>query len=329
MTDPGRRQGILVEVQRRTATVRDADGTETSCAYSPEIRLAEFSNFAVGDAVEYFPGDASQEPLVTAILPRASKISRPGPGERHARELILAANVDLLVVVAAAAQPAFNARLLDRYLAVAERFGVMSLPTVLVLGAMLALGDLDRAWGQAPPPPPPAQGAPPMQGLEQLTPEERAVAERNLQRWQRLTPEERARALENYRRWQSMTPEERESARQNYRRFRQLRPDERAQILKDFQRWNELPKERQEELQKAYERYQRLPQERRDQLQQRLGRWESMTPEERERVLRNHERWRQMSPEQREQLRERWRQMPPEERERWRQQRQQQQRGSQ
>lgn len=120
----GARQGMLVEVQRRTATVRDPDGAETRCAYSPAIRLAEFSNFAVGDAVEYYPGDASQEPLITAILPRRSKISRPGPGERHARELILAANVDLLVVVCAAAQPAFNPRLLDRYLAVAERFDI-------------------------------------------------------------------------------------------------------------------------------------------------------------------------------------------------------------
>jgi ribosome biogenesis GTPase len=123
----GTRRGMLVEVQRRTATVRDDDGRETVCAYSPGIRLAEFSNFAVGDRVEYYPGDAAQEPLITAILPRLSKISRPGPGERHARELILAANVDLLVVTVAAAQPAFNPRLLDRYLAVAERFGIEAL----------------------------------------------------------------------------------------------------------------------------------------------------------------------------------------------------------
>lgn len=126
VTGPTRR-GTLVEVQRRTATVRDDAGEETLCAYSPGIRLGEFSNFAVGDRVEYYPGDAAQEPLITAILPRTSKISRPGPGERHARELILAANVDLLVVTVAAAQPAFNARLLDRYLAVAERFGIEAL----------------------------------------------------------------------------------------------------------------------------------------------------------------------------------------------------------
>ncbi len=124
---PAVRRGILVEVQRRTALVRDDEGGEVSCAYSPEIDLKDFSNFAVGDRVEYFPGDAAQEPLITAVLPRATKISRPGPGERHARELILAANVDLLVVVSAAAQPDFNPRLLDRYLAVAERFGIEAL----------------------------------------------------------------------------------------------------------------------------------------------------------------------------------------------------------
>ena len=120
----GVRRGMLVEVQRRTATVRDETGLETLCAYSPGIRLGTFSNFAVGDQVDYYPGDVAQEPLITAIHPRTSKISRPGPGERHARELILAANVDLLVVTVAAAQPAFNARLLDRYLAVAERFEI-------------------------------------------------------------------------------------------------------------------------------------------------------------------------------------------------------------
>jgi len=76
------------------------------------------------------------------------------------------------------------------------------LPTVLVLGAILALGGLDVAWGQTPPA---------IEGLDKLTPEERAIAERNLERWQRLTPEERARALENYRQWRSMSPEEREA----------------------------------------------------------------------------------------------------------------------
>ena len=124
------------------------------------------------------------------------------------------------------------------------------LQALLVL-VVLTLGDLDVVWGQTPPPA--------VQGLDQLSPEERALAERNLERWKRLTPEERQRALENYRHWKSMTPEEREAARQNYRRFRQLTPDQRAQVLRDFQHWNELPQERQQQLQQAYERWQAAP----------------------------------------------------------------------
>ena len=128
MNKPDFRRGILVEVQRRSASVIEDDtGTGFHCAYSPEIDLAGFSNFAVGDRVEFFPGDGSQEPLITAILPRTSKISRPGPGERFARELILAANVDLVVAVASVVRPDFNPRQLDRYLALAEHFGVETL----------------------------------------------------------------------------------------------------------------------------------------------------------------------------------------------------------
>lgn len=118
------RRGLLVEVQRRSAHLIDESGAEFHCTYSPEIDLRAFANFAVGDHVEFYPGDAAQEPLITAILPRKNKISRPGPSERYAREQILAANVDVLVAVATPAQPAFNPRLVDRYLALAEHFGV-------------------------------------------------------------------------------------------------------------------------------------------------------------------------------------------------------------
>src|SRR2546427_3206174 len=49
------------------------------------------------------------------------------------------------------------------------------LPTILLLTAVLVVGVFEVAWGQTAP----------IQGLEKLTPEERAIAERNLERWQR------------------------------------------------------------------------------------------------------------------------------------------------
>ena len=57
----------------------------------------------------------------------------------------------------------------------------------LVVAAVLGLAA--PATAQAPPPPPAADA--PVQGLERLSPEERAVAERNLERWRAMTPERR------------------------------------------------------------------------------------------------------------------------------------------
>lgn len=123
----GQSEGTLIEVQRRTATVRADDGSEHHCQYSPTIDLAGFHNFAVGDRVTFIPSGPRQEAMITGILPRTSTLSRPGPKDRRADELILAANVDALIVVAAPRQPDFNARLVDRYLALAGIFGVRAI----------------------------------------------------------------------------------------------------------------------------------------------------------------------------------------------------------
>ena len=116
--------GIIVEVHRRSAKVRGDDGQDFDCAYSPVINLESFSNFAVGDRVTFHAGSSAQEPLITSVLPRTSKISRPGPRDRRHDELILAANVDALVIVSTPSQPDFNPRLIDRYLALAENFSI-------------------------------------------------------------------------------------------------------------------------------------------------------------------------------------------------------------
>jgi ribosome biogenesis GTPase len=103
---------------------------EYSCQYSPTIDLSDFANFAVGDRVAFIPQGSQQEPMITAVHPRTSKLSRPGPKDRRADELILAANVDAVLVVAAVKSPDYNARLVDRYLALAAFF---SLEAILCL----------------------------------------------------------------------------------------------------------------------------------------------------------------------------------------------------
>src|SRR3989449_10869183 len=86
---------------------------------------------------------------------------------------------------------------------------------LLVLLVLLAAGIPEVAWGQTTP----------MEGLEKLSPEERAIAERNLERWRSLSPEERARVVENYRPWKTMSPEEQRRPRESFEQLKGLRRD--------------------------------------------------------------------------------------------------------
>ncbi len=121
------REGLIVEVNRRTALVRDREGLEFTCQYNPTFNLKPFSNFSVGDNVLFTEGNTQQEPMILEILPRINKISRPGPKDRAHEELVLAANIDRLLIVMALKNPDFNPRLLDRYLVIAEQCGLNAL----------------------------------------------------------------------------------------------------------------------------------------------------------------------------------------------------------
>lgn len=99
-----------------------ADGMEYRCKLTGKARRRDVETLypVVGDLVEFEetgPGEGS----VTAILPRTSTFSRRAAGPRGAwREQVLAANIDQVLVVFAAAEPAANPRALDRFLVVAE-----------------------------------------------------------------------------------------------------------------------------------------------------------------------------------------------------------------
>ncbi len=106
---------------------------------------------AVGDRVEVDIRDGNGR--ITAVLPRSSQLSRrsavPMPTAR-AHEQVIAANVDLVVPVIAAAEPPPKWNLLDRYLTSAE---ANDLPAVVCLTKVDlvtdAAGGLDETIQQA------------------------------------------------------------------------------------------------------------------------------------------------------------------------------------
>ena len=87
-----------------------ADGGE------PRLCHTEIS-VAPGDRVEI------RHEKVTAIAERRTTLSRTDPGNPH-RERVIAANLDVVVIVAAIADPPFRPGLVDRYLIAAARGGV-------------------------------------------------------------------------------------------------------------------------------------------------------------------------------------------------------------
>ena len=85
----------------------------------------EAQKLAVGDRVVIEIDQRGAVWTIAEILPRRSQLARRAPGEGQG-ERIVAANVDQVVVVFAAAKPAPHRRMLDRFLVIAEANALQS-----------------------------------------------------------------------------------------------------------------------------------------------------------------------------------------------------------
>ncbi|MGE5102001.1 MAG: ribosome small subunit-dependent GTPase A [Deltaproteobacteria bacterium] len=101
---------------KKSNSGRRADGSLRRDTVSS---AAETLKLAVGDDVVLERATANDEWAISEIRPRRSKLARRSPGGGHG-ERILAANVDQVVVMFAAAKPDPHPRMLDRFLVIAE-----------------------------------------------------------------------------------------------------------------------------------------------------------------------------------------------------------------
>ena len=106
-----------------------------------EVReIEQVDPVAIGDRVRYVDAGDGRG-MITEILPRRSKLSRPAPvpGQRVFEQVIVS-NADLVVPVFSVADPTPKWGLLDRYLITAEAAG---LPVLIVI-TKLDLADKNR-----------------------------------------------------------------------------------------------------------------------------------------------------------------------------------------
>ena len=126
-------EGLVVEVHRRTCVVRLASGEAVSATYRAAV-VCELKEFpVVGDRVVVARNSTAEKDApysLLKVLPRKTALVRPGPKDKSRRELVLAANIDQVVVVSSVAEPPFNYGFADRFLLAAN---LCALPLVMVL----------------------------------------------------------------------------------------------------------------------------------------------------------------------------------------------------
>lgn len=127
--------GLVLAVHRRTCEVRlDSAPTESVKAIYRAKVIEELGEFpAVGDRVVLGQTESGDEFSLIQVQPRRSALTRPGPRDRIHHQLTQAANVDQVVIVMTAAQPAFNYGFADRFLLAAN---TSRLPLIMVLNKM-------------------------------------------------------------------------------------------------------------------------------------------------------------------------------------------------
>jgi ribosome biogenesis GTPase / thiamine phosphate phosphatase len=112
-------RGVVLQGTGGQWHVRLEDGRTEIAALRGRVKHAAEEKLAVGDEVEVEPGEAETGWAITRILPRRSRLARRSPGGGLG-ERIVAANVDQVLVVLAAARPEPNEKMLDRFLVIAE-----------------------------------------------------------------------------------------------------------------------------------------------------------------------------------------------------------------
>ncbi|HZS57839.1 MAG TPA: ribosome small subunit-dependent GTPase A [Gemmatimonadaceae bacterium] len=109
-------RGVVLQGTGGVWSVRTTEGVTREVSLRGRLKIAD-EKLAVGD--EVILEDAGGAWAIAEILARRSVLARRSPGGAYG-ERIVAANVDQVVVVFAAASPEPHPRMLDRFLVIAE-----------------------------------------------------------------------------------------------------------------------------------------------------------------------------------------------------------------
>jgi ribosome biogenesis GTPase / thiamine phosphate phosphatase len=148
-----RDDGVVVEASLRGRVKKSSSGKRADGSLRRDTisAAADTLKLTIGDRVRLDTENDGGASAIAEILPRRSRLARRAPGGGQG-ERIVAANVDQVVIVFAAANPEPHPRMLDRFLVIAEANDLSARIVInkveLVGGATVAAGrwrDYERA----------------------------------------------------------------------------------------------------------------------------------------------------------------------------------------
>ena len=135
-------RGVVLQGTGGIWQVRSDSGETHAASLRGKLKQEreETTKLAVGDRVVLEIDNRGEHWAIAEILPRTSRLARRAPGGGQG-ERIVAANVDQVVVVFAAARPEPHRRMLDRFLVIAEANSPESLIVINKIEACRAGSD--------------------------------------------------------------------------------------------------------------------------------------------------------------------------------------------
>lgn len=111
----------VLETTGGVYTVELEDGSQAQASLRGRLKLEQRTGdrVVVGDVVALAAGD-DDSATIEAVEPRVSQLARRAPGRNARKAKVIAANVEHVIVVFAAARPEPRLRMLDRFLLLAE-----------------------------------------------------------------------------------------------------------------------------------------------------------------------------------------------------------------
>ena len=149
-------EGVVVRSTGSHYSVRGADGRVHDCVAKGNLRIKGFKStnpIAVGDRVTFEQGQGDRVGAVIEVHDRRNYLVRRSVNLSHQKSII-AANLDLAVLMATLARPRTSTGFMDRFLVAAEAYQV---PVVLLFNKVDAydddqlteLSELERAYARA------------------------------------------------------------------------------------------------------------------------------------------------------------------------------------